>query len=199
MKANIFPVRQSVYATVCLFLLLFASACTNDIKENALLSKFSFGKSLYYAGDQVEFINESVGGSGGYTFQWDFGNGQTSTEENPTLAYETNGAYIVTLTVKDSDGSMAMSQKLLTIEQPPLPEVGNMKLKWIASEYLGDIRSTSPAISHDNYIYMTSNDHMLRKFSAEDGSQIWAFDLWTSADGASPEGNTHTTPSIDED
>lgn len=198
MKNRIITERY-VSAMAGLFVLLFIFACSDEIKENALLSKFSFDKSLYYAGDKVEFINESIGGSGRYTFQWDFGNGETSAEENPSLAYSVNGAYVVTLTVRDSEGNMAMSQKLLTIEQPPLPEVGNMKLKWISSEYLGDIRSTSPAISHDNYIYMTSNDHILRKFAAEDGRQMWNFDLWTTTDGTSPEGNTHTTPSIDID
>lgn len=191
--------QKSAYSLFFLLGLLLFAACADDIKENALLSKFSFEKSLYYVGDVVNLVNESMGGEGGYSYEWNFGNGQTSTEENPSVVYNAHGAYVVTLTVRDSEGSMAMSQKLLVIDQAPLPEVGNIQLKWIASEYLGDIRSTSPAISADNYIYMTSNDHILRKFSAEDGQQVWAFDLWTTADGDSPAGNTHTTPSIDAD
>ena len=31
------------------------------------------------------------------TYYWDFGNGQTSTDENPTITYSTPGTYIVRL------------------------------------------------------------------------------------------------------
>jgi PKD repeat protein len=43
----------------------------------------------------VTFTNLSLNASG---FHWDFGNGQTSTEENPVAFYETPGLYAVTLT-----------------------------------------------------------------------------------------------------
>lgn len=88
---------------------------------------------------------------------------------------------------------------LLTIDSEPLPEVGNVKLKWVGGHVLGEVRSTAPAVSDDNGVYMTSNDHYLRKFSAATGDQLWEFDLWTSADGDAPSGNTHTTPSIEID
>ena len=181
---------------ICLLLL---SACSDDWKENALTAKFTFDKTTYYVGEEVSITNETVGGEGNYTCQWDLGNGETSTEVAPKVTYETNGAYTVTLHVKDSKGNYAMAHKLLTIEAEPLPEVGNVKLKWVGAHVLGEIRSTAPAVSDDNNVYMTSNDHYLRKFSAATGEQLWEFDLWTSADGDSPSGNTHTTPSIDTD
>ena len=178
--------------------MLLLSACSDDWKENALTAKFTFDKTTYYVGEEVSITNETVGGEGNYTCQWDLGNGETSTEVAPKVTYETNGAYTVTLHVKDSKGNYAMAHKLLTIEAEPLPEVGNVKLKWVGAHVLGEIRSTAPAVS-DNNVYMTSNDHYLRKFSAATGEQLWEFDLWTSADGDSPSGNTHTTPSIDTD
>ena len=176
--------------------MLLLSACSDDWKENALTAKFTFDKTTYYVGEEVSITNETVGGEGNYTCQWDLGNGETSTEVAPKVTYETNGAYTVTLHVKDSKGNYAMAHKLLTIEAEPLPEVGNVKLKWVGAHVLGEIRSTAPAVSDDNNVYMTSNDHYLRKFSAATGEQLWEFDLWTSADGDSPSGNTHTTPSI---
>ena len=166
---------------------------------SSLTAKFTFDKTTYYVGEEVSITNETVGGEGNYTCQWDLGNGETSTEVAPKVTYETNGAYTVTLHVKDSKGNYAMAHKLLTIEAEPLPEVGNVKLKWVGAHVLGEIRSTAPAVSDDNNVYMTSNDHYLRKFSAATGEQLWEFDLWTSADGDSPSGNTHTTPSIDTD
>lgn len=187
-----------IFATYFICLLVL-SACSDDWKENALTAKFAFDKTTYYVGEEVSITNETMGGEGNYTCQWELGDGRTSTETAPKVIYETNGAYTVTLHVKDSKGNYAMAHKLLTIEAEPLPEVGNVKLKWVGAHVLGEIRSTAPAVSDDNNVYMTSNDHYLRKFSAATGEQLWEFDLWTSADGDSPSGNTHTTPSIDTD
>ncbi|GAB3933720.1 PKD domain-containing protein [Larkinella terrae] len=38
-------------------------------------------------------------------YQWNFGDGQTSTEENPTVQYRTNGIYNIQLTAKNEVGS----------------------------------------------------------------------------------------------
>ncbi len=39
------------------------------------------------------------------SYAWDFGDGSTSTEANPTHTYASNGAYTATLTVKDPSGA----------------------------------------------------------------------------------------------
>lgn len=191
--------NYNIFATLCISLLALLSACTDDWKENALTAKFSFDKTTYYVGEEVSIANETMGGEGNYTFQWELGDGTTSSDANPKITYQDNGAYTVTLHVKDAKGTYAMAHKLLTIDAEPLPEVGNVQLKWVSSHTLGEVRSTAPAVSDDNSVYMTSNDHYLRKFSAATGEQVWEFDLWTGADGESPSGNTHTTPSIDTD
>ncbi|MDW3192013.1 MAG: PKD domain-containing protein [Cytophagales bacterium] len=46
----------------------------------------------------VTFTNESDSEASG--FSWDFGNGQTSTDENPSITYSDFGSYDVTLTVQ---------------------------------------------------------------------------------------------------
>ena len=63
----------------------------DDWKENALTAKFTFDKTTYYVGEEVSITNETVGGEGNYTCQWDLGNGETSTEVAPKVTYETNG------------------------------------------------------------------------------------------------------------
>jgi PKD repeat protein len=50
----------------------------------------------------VQFTNGSVGG--GLTYQWDFGDGNTSTDENPSNTYINNGVYTVSLTATNPDG-----------------------------------------------------------------------------------------------
>jgi len=53
---------------------------------------------------------------------WDFGDGATSTEENPTHAYETSGSYPVTLTVTDYEG--LEDTYSATVEVKPTEEEG---------------------------------------------------------------------------
>ena len=46
---------------------------------------------------------------------WDFGDGQTSTENNPTHTYEKLGRYIVTLRYGDSEGTENSTQKVVMV------------------------------------------------------------------------------------
>lgn len=51
----------------------------------------------------VAFTDESFGGATIDTWLWDFGDGSTSTSQNPTNIYEAPGSYTVSLTVTDTD------------------------------------------------------------------------------------------------
>lgn len=54
----------------------------------------------------VQFTDGSADGSSPVdAWTWDFGDGETSTEENPSHVYDTAGTYNVTLTVTSNDGS----------------------------------------------------------------------------------------------
>ncbi len=50
----------------------------------------------------VSFTDESVGSPFGWT--WDFGNGEFTNEQNPTVSYEESGLYTVCLTVQNECG-----------------------------------------------------------------------------------------------
>lgn len=51
----------------------------------------------------IDFQNTSLG-TGTLTYLWNFGDGQTSTEENPTHSYTTAGSYAVSLIVTNTTG-----------------------------------------------------------------------------------------------
>lgn len=53
-------------------------------------------------GTPVAFSSSAHGGTSPYTFAWNFGDGGTSTEQNPSHTYANNGLYTVTLAVTDS-------------------------------------------------------------------------------------------------
>ncbi|NTW26591.1 MAG: PKD domain-containing protein, partial [Lentimicrobium sp.] len=60
------------------------------------VSDFTFtANNSGYAPCVVTFTNNSLNASG---YLWDFGNGQTSTDPNPVVSYDTPGLYSVTLT-----------------------------------------------------------------------------------------------------
>lgn len=58
----------------------------------------------------VFFVNESTGNV--TTYLWDFGDGNTSTEENPSYTYSAAGTYTVCLTVTNDCGSNSVCENL---------------------------------------------------------------------------------------
>lgn len=53
------------------------------------------------------------------SWAWDFGDGNTSTEQNPVYVYEEGGYYVATLTAKDDGGNAVTSKVKLSIDLPP--------------------------------------------------------------------------------
>ncbi len=50
----------------------------------------------------VSFTGSATGGTAPYSYSWNFGDGTTSTSQNPSHTYSTAGTYTATLTVTDS-------------------------------------------------------------------------------------------------
>ncbi len=53
------------------------------------------------------------------TWQWSFGDGAGSSEQNPSHTYASNGTYSVTLTVTDNAGDSGSATQTLTVTAPP--------------------------------------------------------------------------------
>ncbi|WP_370089268.1 PKD domain-containing protein [Ekhidna sp.] len=82
-----------------------------------LSSSFSFTSVCY--GDEVVFDNTSVGT--GVTFNWNFGDGNTSSFFEPSHPYESPGSYIVSLKVTSNDGCVRESESRVDIYSNPTP------------------------------------------------------------------------------
>jgi|GEM_PF-608602 len=80
--------------------------------------------------DEGVTINFSVavndpGKNDTHTFLWNFGDGNTSTQQNPTHAFGDNGSYQVTVTVRDNDGGQGQAQLTAKINNvKPTAEAG---------------------------------------------------------------------------
>src|SRR5690606_8309741 len=67
----------------------------------------------------VSFTSTSTDDGGAPTHAWDFGDGSSSTEENPVHTYAADGSYTVTLTVTDGDGNTDTHTATVDVEAIP--------------------------------------------------------------------------------
>ncbi|NME70881.1 DUF2341 domain-containing protein [Flammeovirga aprica] len=72
-------------------------------------------------GEAHQFTNTSWNIEGTATYLWDFGDGKTSTEENPSNTYVGTGSYEVSLTVTSEGGCTTVQRKM--IESYPIPVI----------------------------------------------------------------------------
>lgn len=68
----------------------------------------------------VQFNGSPTGGCPDYTYSWNFGDGSSSSDQNPRHTYETVGNYFASLTVTDSKGTTSENSVPLTVTCPPL-------------------------------------------------------------------------------
>ncbi|MCE7055262.1 PKD domain-containing protein [Algoriphagus sp. AGSA1] len=63
--------------------------------------------------DDVNFTDLSVGNA--IAWNWDFGDGGSSTEQNPTYQYQSKGQYTITLTTTDQIGCQSQYQMVVNV------------------------------------------------------------------------------------
>ncbi|MGZ4089164.1 MAG: T9SS type B sorting domain-containing protein, partial [Bacteroidia bacterium] len=110
------------------YVVTYTNSC-GTAKDSLLVSQslvnagFTFNPNGGTAPVSIAFTNSSSN----YTIsQWDFGNGQTSSNTNEGITYQTPGIYSVTLLVQNSDGcaaSVTETVEILPGEFGPVPEV----------------------------------------------------------------------------
>jgi PKD repeat protein len=66
-------------------------------------------------GEEIAFTGSVVGGVSPYSFEWTFGDGIISSDQNPEHIYSEDGIFEVTLTVTDGDQNIAMNTTTATI------------------------------------------------------------------------------------
>jgi len=72
-------------------------------------TNFTASKTSVVTGEVINFTNTTVDG---HTYEWNFGDGTTSTLENPTHSYEDAGSYNVQLTSFSKNGKKSSSSTL---------------------------------------------------------------------------------------
>lgn len=74
----------------------------NYVQVSFPTSRFEANDTVSCAGNILNFTNTSTGSN--LSYQWDFGDGSSSTQANPTHAYSNPGTYTVSLITTDGNG-----------------------------------------------------------------------------------------------
>ena len=72
-----------------------------SLEQSKLTVEFNAMSRTVKEGESIAFEANVGGGFAPYSYEWDFGDGQTSTERNPVHSYRSDGVYTVTLNIKD--------------------------------------------------------------------------------------------------
>ena len=72
-------------------------------------------------GEEITFDGDIPDGTPPYSWNWDFGDGETSTQENPTHSYTAEGTYTVTLSATDDEGGYGIDYATaeIIVTNPP--------------------------------------------------------------------------------
>ena len=76
-----------------------------QLNQAELDARLTANKKRVKEGEKVEFEGRVYGGFPPYSYEWDFGDGETSTSAYPVHAYKSAGSYTVSLKVTDDRGN----------------------------------------------------------------------------------------------
>jgi len=78
-----------------------------DLQQAKLYAEISVDRAVVQARESIYFRAEVSGGFSPFSYEWDFGDGATSTNPNPVHSYKSTGDYTIKLKVTDDKGNTA--------------------------------------------------------------------------------------------
>ncbi|MFT5725754.1 MAG: PKD repeat protein, partial [Bacteroidia bacterium] len=141
-------------------LVIDANGCKDKIKKDNIITVWPVPEVDFNADKtfacipplNVTFKNLTTKGGTGFTYAWDFGDGSTSTQQNPSHKYSNNGNYDVRLTVTNSKGCKTIKLYKSYININPIDVDFNIsKLEGCAPLEVIFTDKTTPSISGFTY------------------------------------------------
>ena len=155
-----------------------------NISVNSLPNvDFSFTENQC-SGSAVQF-NSIVSGNNPYTYSWSFGDGGTSSQQNPTHIYSSLGCstenFNVTLTIIDNNGCTNTISKLVTIKQQPIAGFKDNNVTYNPFNLSNQFNNCNSAGANANYNVsvapLSSNSNCITSYNIDwgDGSTQQTF------------------------
>lgn len=142
-------INVSIGLAICL---LFLTGCCMFFNKPPR-ADFNWSPSNPKTGDTVTFVNNSHDPDGSIrASRWNFGDGASSAQRNPTHVYNQSGTYTVSLTVEDKCGDTDSRSSTITVQsgsQPPQELEINI---WLDK--------TTYAIGEDVTVHFSFNKHV---------------------------------------
>lgn len=117
----------------------------------------------------VKFSNKS---SSATDFSWNFGNGKSSTEFEPTTSYPDEGTYTISLTASDKNGVSNTYSSDFTVTKPPAPLVEDPVL--VNPDFVKQAKSSGSDCTCSGWINKSLGDQ--GESSSGNGSDVLKFD-----------------------
>ena len=113
----------------------------------APISQFTFSAaSPIFVGDTENFTDTSLNSP--TSWAWNFGDGYTSTSQNPSHIYATAGTYSVTLTASNAGGAGTLATSVITVSVVVVAVVIDFETLGIAAPSSGTVIGTTYLSSH---------------------------------------------------
>lgn len=142
------------------------SGCISDtMKQEVTIGTYpvaDFTMPLLCTGRSLQFMDASALSVGTLdTWNWDFGNGETSTVQNPATTYTSTGTYNIQLQVTSKEGCSSAIQKTLpAYATPAINATATSACLGIASEFTGT--DLTPAIALRQWHWDFGNGQIAR-------------------------------------
>lgn len=135
---------KGIIISFVLLIALMVTPLAGCVGNRSPVANFSYTPAAPTTGDTAVFSDHSTDTDGSIiTWVWDFGDGNTSSGQDPTHSFAAAGTYIVTLTVTDDGSASDTYTESITVSAAP-PGIG----KWDAIEILVK-QIIPPAASED--------------------------------------------------
>ncbi|MEI7663357.1 MAG: PKD domain-containing protein, partial [Bacteroidota bacterium] len=108
--------KLTLFSALLLLLFSVATSCKKETPQPPVAS-FTCDVNTGNAPMTVRFTSTSTGEISSYF--WDFGDGETSSQQNPVYVYVNGGTFTATLTVTGRGGTNSYSRYFTVISSPP--------------------------------------------------------------------------------
>jgi len=140
----------------------------------------------YYGsiGESIQFTGSAENGTLPYEFNWDFGDGNSTSEKNPVYSYESEDNFTVVLTVVDDEGITVKDSTWALIlgenNLPSIPIIGGQKSGKIKVKYGYDFISIDND-GDDLYYFIDWGDENTENWIGpyESGEEITVNHTWS--------------------